>query len=70
MQGYIKSSGKKKKWSTTLPKYRIEFQVEAELVTSELSLAIAIEDLIVTAVAPTIGMTVVPLSFTIKKARG
>jgi hypothetical protein len=53
-----------------MAKYRIEFQVEAESVTSELSLAIAIEDLIVTAVAPALNMTVVPLSFTIKKARG
>jgi len=51
-------------------KYKIEFQVEAESVASELSFAIAIEDLIVTAVAPTIGMTVVPLTFTIKKTRG
>jgi hypothetical protein len=49
-------------------KYTISFQVEAELVTSALSLMLGIEDLLITEVAPAIGMKLVPLSFTIKKA--
>jgi hypothetical protein len=52
-----------------MSKYTVEFQINAPLATSAEALGINIEDLIVTAVAPALWAQVVPLSFTIKKAR-
>lgn len=51
-----------------MPKYTVTFQVEAEDVLTNRDV-IGLEDLIVTAVLPSLNLSPVSLSFEVKKAR-